>query len=151
MTKNLAHATRPAASAVMPRATTRWLAARGLRPPAGERWKVTIVLDVADPRVAPTSGITDTRLHIMIDDLEWSVFFCHGSGSSWIRVAGQPRVHERDDFALLPHVTELRGLGPFIQRIERTFKLRFRRPHATIHTNLIDAQQKLLLWIVAAL
>jgi hypothetical protein len=140
---------------VIPRAppypSATWLAARGLHPPVGGRWKVTIVLDVVDPRTTTASSMINTRLHVLIECFEWSVFFCHGSGSSWIRVTTVPRVHERDDFELLAHVTDLRGLGSFIQRIEQRFQLRFRRPHAAIHTNLIDADQKLLLWVVAAL
>jgi hypothetical protein len=150
MTRNLEHVPHtPVMHGPMPRATARWLAARGLRPPA-ERWKVTIALDIADPRVVSGPDL-DTRLHIMIDSVEWSVFFCHRSGTSWIRVADVPRVHERDDFGLLSHVTELRGIGAFVQWLERRFHLQFRRPHAAIHTNLVDAQQKILLWIVAAL
>ena len=151
MTKNLI----PAAHDVDPRAppypSARWLAARGLHPPAAGRWKVSIALDVVDPRSALASPMINTRLHILIESFEWSVFFCHGSGSSWIRVTNVPRVHERDDFELLPHVTDLRGLGSFIQWIERRFQLQFRRPHAAIYTNLIEADQKLLLWVVAAL
>jgi hypothetical protein len=153
MTKNLI----PAAHDVTPRAppypSARWLVARGLHPPveAGGRWKVTIALDVVDPRITMAGSAINTRLHILIECFEWSVFFCHGSGSSWIRVTNVPRVHERDDFELLPHITDLRGLGTFIQRLEQRFQLRFRRQHAAIHTNLIDADQKLLLWVVAAL
>lgn len=139
-------ATRPALNA-----SARWLAARGLSSPGTARWRVTVVLDIIDPRVARTAAEIDTRLHVMIDSREWSVFFCHGSGSSWIRVANLPHIHERDDFGLLPRVTELHDLGELVLWIERRFHLRFRRQHAAIHTNLADAHQKLLLWIVAAL
>ena len=151
MMRNLDPSLHDAPHVPVPCASTRWLAARGLRPPLDQRWKVTIALDIIDPRVAQPGPELDTRLHIMIDSVEWGVFFCHRSGSSWIRVANAPRVHERDDFGLLPHVTELRGIGRLVQWIEQRCQLQFRRPHAGIHTNLTDAKQKILLWIVAAL
>jgi hypothetical protein len=131
--------------------TATWLAARGLSPPESGRWRVTILLDVVDPWGAPSDVEINTRLHLMIEPSEWGVLFCRGSGSSWIRVRPAPQVHERDDFGLLPHMPELRGLGPFVQWLERRFQIQFRRPQAVIYTNLADAHDKLLLWIVAAL
>ncbi|HET7504260.1 MAG TPA: hypothetical protein VFK02_24735 [Kofleriaceae bacterium] len=151
MTKNLAQRTFDPRRSALPYASARWVAARGLHPPSGEPWKVTILLDVVNPRLALADTAVRTRLQIVIESFEWSVFFTHGSGVSWIRVTEAPRVHERDDFKLLPHVTELRNLGTFVRWIEQRFKLEFRRPHATIHTNLIDAQQNILLWIVSSL
>lgn len=151
MTKNLARGTLDPRHAPLPYATGRWLADRGLWAPTGERWKVTIGLGCGNPRVALAGDAVNTRLQIVIDSLEWSVLFCHGSGSSWIRVQDAPRIHERDDFGLLPHVTDLRHLGVFIQSLERRFQVEFRRPHATIHTNLVGADQKLLLWVVCTL
>jgi hypothetical protein len=135
----------------VPSATARWLAARGLRPPESGRWRVTILLDVVDPWGAPSEVEITTRLHIMIEPSEWGVFFCRGSGSSWIRVTKAPRVYERDDFGLLAHMTDLRGLGAFVHWLERRFQIQLRRPQAVIYTNLADAQHKILLWIVAAL
>jgi hypothetical protein len=151
MTKNLVQRTLDASRAPLPYATARWLAARGLRPPTGERWKVTIELDCVNPRAVRPATAIDTRLQLVIDSFEWSVMFSHGSGSSWIRVMDAPRIHERDDFGLLPHVTDLRGLSGFVRGLERRFHVEFRRPHATIHTNLVEAQQKILLWILSAL
>jgi hypothetical protein len=150
MTKNLASGTRDPRRPPPPYATARWLAGRGLSAPGGD-WKVTIGLGCGNPRVALASDAVNTRVQIVIDSFEWSVLFCHGSGSSWIRVLDAPRIHERDDFGLLPHVTDLRRLGMFIQSLERRFQVEFRRPHATIHTNLVGADQKLLLWVVSAL
>jgi hypothetical protein len=151
MTKNLVQGTRDVPRASLLSATARWLTARGQRPRGGERWKVTIGLDCVNPRVALPSTAVDSRLQIVIESFEWSVLFCHGSGSSWIRVMDAPRIHERDDFGLLSHMPDLCGLGALVQWIERRFQLQFRRPHATIHTNLVEAQQKILLWIVSAL
>ncbi|HET7503307.1 MAG TPA: hypothetical protein VFK02_19940 [Kofleriaceae bacterium] len=131
--------------------TAIWLASRGLRPPPSGRWRVTILLDIADPWGSAPEIDLNTRLHISIQATEWGVFFCRGSGSSWIRVKGPPRVHERDDFGLLPHLTDLRGLGGFVSWLERRFEIQFRRPQAVVYTNLPDAQHKILLWIVAAL
>lgn len=151
--KRLARDTRPLppSAPTAPTPSSRWLAARGLEAPADQRWKVSIGLDVVDPRNLAAGAARDTRLQILIERFEWSVFFRHGSGSSWIRVAAAPRVHEHDDFELLAHVTDLRGLGALVAWIEHRFRLRFRRPHAEIHTGLPDAHQKLLLWVVAAL
>ncbi|HEU4734193.1 MAG TPA: hypothetical protein VFT22_40155 [Kofleriaceae bacterium] len=152
MTKNLVQRAHEPRRAVLPYASARWVAARGLHPPSsGEPWKVTILLDVVNPRVVLADTAVRTRLQIVIESFEWSVFFTHGSGASWIRVTDAPRVHERDDFGLLPHVTELRNIGRLVQWLEQRFKLEFRRPHAVIHTNLVDAQQNILLWIVSSL
>jgi hypothetical protein len=151
VTKNLVQRALDASRAPMPYPTGRWLAARGLSAPVGERWKVTIGLECVNPRAAAPSTTPEARLQLAIENFEWSVMFCQGTGSSWIRVVDTPRIHERDDFGLLPHIPDLRGLGPFVQWIERRFRIELRRPHATIHTNLADAQQKILLWIVSAL
>ncbi|HEU4734461.1 MAG TPA: hypothetical protein VFT22_41510 [Kofleriaceae bacterium] len=128
-----------------------WLASRGLQPPQSGRWRVTILLDIIDPWGNASEIDINTRLHISIQTTEWGVFFCRGSGSSWIRVKNGPRVHERDDFGLLPHITDLRGLGSFVSWLERRFELQFRRPQAVIYTNVPDPQHKILLWVVAAL
>jgi hypothetical protein len=149
MTNNIQLETREARA--VPSVAATWLAARGLHPPESGRWRVTILLDVVDPWGTPSDVELNTRLHIMIEPSEWGVFFCRGSSSSWIRVRAVPRVHERDDFELLPHLTELRSLGAFVQWLERRFQIQFRRPQAVIYTDLADAQDKILLWIVAAL
>jgi hypothetical protein len=132
-------------------ASTKWLAARRLNSPSRKHWMVAIVLDAADPRSVSAYTEVDTRLYIEIDSTEWGILFCRGRESSWIRVAGTPRVHEHDDFRLLPYVMDLRDLGAIVQLIERRFGLRFRRQHAVIHTDLDDAQQKILLWLLSVL
>jgi hypothetical protein len=134
-----------------PSATATWLAARRLCPPESGCWRVEILLDVVDPWGARSDVELTTRLHILIEPSEWGVVFCRGSGSSRIRVRTAPRIHERDDFGLLAHMTELRGLGAFVQWLERRLQIRFRRPQAVIYSNLADAQHKVLPWIVGAL
>jgi hypothetical protein len=152
MTRNLVQRAYEPRRSVLPHPSARWLSARGLYPPvSGEPWQVTILLDVVNPRIALFDAATRTRLQIVIERFEWSVVFTHGTRESWIRVTDAPRVHERDDLGLLPHMTELRNLGMFVRWLERQFKLEFRRPHAAIHTNLLEAQQRILLWIVSAL
>jgi hypothetical protein len=152
MTRNLVQRAYEPQRPALPNAGARWIAARGLHPPAsGLPWKVTIMLDVVNPRVALSDAATRTRLQIVIESFEWSVFFTSGARESWIRVTDAPRVYERDDFGLLPHMTELRNLGTFVRWLEGELKLEFRRPHAAIHTNLVEAQQTILLWIVSAL
>jgi hypothetical protein len=130
---------------------TAWLAARGLRAPESGQWRVTILLDVVDPWGEPSDVEINTRLHIMIEPSEWGVLFCRGSGSSWIRVRNAPRIQDRDDFGLLAHITELRGLGVFVQWLERRFQIQLRRSQAVIYSDLADAHHKILLWVVAAL
>jgi len=132
-------------------ASAMWVAALRLRPRAHKHWMVAIVLDAVEPRGSLAGGEANTQLHIEIDSSEWGIWFCHGKGLSSIRVMSVPFVHERDDFELLPHVTELRKLGVVVRLLERRFRIWFRRPHAAIHTNLADAQQKILLWVVSAL
>ena len=149
MSKNLTF--EPHEDVQAPSAITTWLAARGLRPPEPARWRVTILLDIVDPWGAPSDLDINTRLHIMLEPAEWSVALFRGSGASWIRVGQAPRVQDRDDFGLLSHITELRGLGAFVHWIEHRFQIQFRRSQAVIYTDLIDAHHKILLWVVAAL
>lgn len=128
-----------------------WLAARRLTLPAHKYWMVTIVLDAVGPRGSLAGSEINTKLHIVIDSCEWGILFCHGSGSSSIGVVNVPCVRDRDDFGLLPYVRELGRIGTIVRLLERRFRIWFRRPHATIDTNLTDAQQKILLWVVSAL
>src|SRR5690349_12114749 len=88
------------------RAAAAWLAARGLYAPVRDRWHVAIALDCVGRRAG-----SETRLEVTINPNEWGFVFCHGSGTSWIRVADGPEVHDRDDFELLPNVPVLRNLG----------------------------------------
>jgi hypothetical protein len=132
-------------------ASATWLAARKLSAPARTPWMVMIALEVAHPRGTPADAKINTRLYIEIDNAEWGILFCRGGGSSRIRVVNTPRVQDHDTFGLLPHVTELRNLGGLVQLLERRFHIQFRRPNATIHTDLVAAHQKILLWVVFGL
>jgi hypothetical protein len=149
MTQNIQLATHEAVPA--PSASARWLAARGLRAPESGAWRTTILLDVVDPWGVSLDVDVHTRLQITIEASGWGVVFCRGRGSSSLRVTTAPRVHQRDDFGLLPHITELGGLGAFVHWLERRFQIQFRRPDAVVYTDLPCAQSRILLWIVAAL
>ncbi len=127
--------------AVGPQETAQWLAARGLFPSVTP-WRVSITIDAKD---------VSSQLMLVIDRAEWGLRFCHGSGVSWIRVTAAPTVQERDDFNLLPQIPPLRSVGKLVQSLEDRFHLELRRQHASIHTNLTGADQKLLLWVIAAL
>jgi len=132
-------------------ASAMWLAARRLTLPAHKYWMVAISLDAVGPRGSLAGGESTTKLHIVIDSCEWSILFCRGTGSSSIAVVNVPCVRERDDFGLLPYVTELGRIGTIVRLLEQRFRIWFRRPHATIDTNLTDAQQKILLWVLSVL
>lgn len=132
---------------VGPRASAAWLAARGLE--VRPRWQVAITLDTRSPRDAGT--VYDTSLHIAIDADEWGVVFSHGSGMSWVRVIDAPTIQDRDDYNLVAALPPLHRLGVLVQSLEDRFQVRFRRQHATIRTNLRNADQKIVLWVVAAL
>jgi hypothetical protein len=128
--------------------TARWLEARGLDAPIGERWKVSIELDTAGgTRTSPG----DARLQLTIESFAWGVSVTQGARSSSIVVTHGPQIHERDDFGLLPQITDPAGLRNLVSWIERRLAVRFQRPHARIQTNLADAHQKILMWILVVL
>ena len=125
-----------------PPETSQWLAARGLFATIAP-WRVSITLHAKDSDT--------TQLLLVIDRNEWGVRFNHENGVSWIRVTNAPTIQERDDFGLMPQLPRLRSIGKLIQSLEDRFEIEFRRPHASIVTNLNNAEQKLLLWVIASL
>lgn len=125
-----------------PQETAQWLTARGLFATLAP-WRVSITLE--------TKEADGTQLMLVIDRGEWGLRFTHGSGVSWIRVTTAPTIQERDDFNLLPQTPHLRNIGKLVQSLEDRFQIEFRRQHAAIHTNLKNAEQKLLLWVIASL
>ena len=127
-----------------PKATAAWLAERGLYAPPSGKWRVSIAL--ADDLIAPTA-----HLHLYIESHEWGFRFSRDNMFTWIRVQELPRVQERDDFELLAHTPALRNVSSVVQHLEDRLKLRFRRAHASIRTNLLDADDKIRLWVVASL
>ena len=127
-----------------PRATAAWLTERGLATAPGDRWSATIAFD--DDLRIPTC-----QFHLAIEALEWSFQVSRGAKMSWIRVLEEPRVHERDDFELLARTPALRNLATLVQGIEDSFRVRFRRAHARIWTNLPEGEDKIRLWVVASL
>jgi hypothetical protein len=74
-----------------------------------------------------------------------------GSGMSWIRVTTAAFVHERDDFGLLTQTPSLASIGELIQRLEERYQIQFDRMSAQLKTNLLGAEQKIRLWVVASL
>jgi hypothetical protein len=127
-----------------PQATAAWLAARGLLIPAYARWRVTILLD--DGAAIPTC-----ELQLAIDSTEWSYRVLHDHMMSWIRVKDVPRVASCDDFDLLPSTPTLRNLSSLVQTIEDRFDARLRRASARVRTNVLGAEDKIRLWVVASL
>ena len=125
-------------------ASAAWLAARGIVIPPRQKWKVAITIE-DDDKERPTC------LQILIESGEWGFRFARDNSISWIRVGDAPAVQERDDFDLVGQTPELRNLGNLVQRLEDRFKIRFRRTRARIRTNLVDAEDKIRVWVVASL
>jgi hypothetical protein len=133
-------------------AASAWLSARGLRAPAKGAWDVTIALDVVDRAASPTvTSATDSRFHIAIAGSEWGFFFCHRGKVSWIRITDVPFINERDEYALLERTPPLRDLGSLVQALEEKYELTFKRRHASIRTNLPEAEQTIRIWLAAAI
>lgn len=124
-----------------------WLRARGLSC-AQPHWFVEVGLDVLDePAGQIWNGAVDTRFHLYVYPEEWGFFFCHGSRSSWIRVADTVRVHGADDYALASHTPPLRDLQSFLRGLEQQHRVSFRREHALIRTNIDDAEDAVRAWL----
>ncbi|HEY5938277.1 MAG TPA: hypothetical protein VIU61_26680 [Kofleriaceae bacterium] len=124
-----------------------WLRARGLSC-AQPHWFVEVGLDVVDePAGQVWNGAIDSRFHLYVYPEEWGFFFCHGSRSSWIRVADAVRVHGADDYALTSHTPPLRDLYPFLRGLEQQHRISFRRDHALIRTNIDGAEEAVRAWL----
>ena len=139
---------RDAASSGM-RAASTWLGDRGIDTPTLKRWHIEVSLSTLDIN-APVNydDRVDTRFHVDIYSEEWGFFFCHGGRASWIRVTDIPFVHGRDDFALLAMTPTLGVLGSFLRRLELDHGVRFRREHALVHTDLIEAEPAIRRWLL---
>ncbi len=130
------------------RGSASWIVERGVTPPTGPRWHVEILLDVLDAR-APSEHdeSTATRFHIDIYSEEWGFYFCHGGRCSWVRITDQPFVHGRDDYHLLGLTPALADIGQLLRHLELKNKVRFRREHANIRTNVPGAEPAVRAWV----
>jgi len=112
-------------------------------------WFVEVGLDVVDePAGQVWNGALDSRFHLYVYPEEWGYFFCHGSRSSWIRVADAVRVHGADDYALASHTPPLRDLSAFVRDLEIQHRIKFRRDHALIRSNIDEAEEAVRGWLV---
>ena len=128
-------------------AAAQWLRDRKLG--TTKPWYVEIALDVVETPAAVTYfGDTDTRFHLNVYPEEWSVFFCHGSRSSWVRVTDEPFIHGRDDHDLLHQEPDLARIGYLLHALEQRFRLRFRRDRALVRTNLVGGERAIRDWLV---
>jgi hypothetical protein len=124
-----------------------WLRARGIAS-ENPHWFVEVGLDVVDePAGQVWNGALDSRFHLYVYPEEWGYFFCHGSRSSWIRVADAVRVHGADDYALASHTPPLRDLSAFVRDLEIQHRITFRRDHALIRSNIDDAEDAVRAWL----
>ncbi len=130
------------------RAAAQWLRERHLG--SSKPWYAEVALDVVDrPASVTYFGDTDTRFHINVYPEEWGVFFCTSSRASWIRVTDEPFVHGRDDHDLLSQLPELSRIGYLLHALEERYRIRFRRDHALVRTNLIGGQKAIRAWLAA--
>lgn len=131
-------------------AASSWIGERGGTTPTGTRWHVEILLDVLEGR-APSEHdeSTSTRFHVDIYSEEWGFYFCHGGKCSWIRLTDQPFVHGRDDFNLLGLTPALADIGQLLRHLELKHKIRFRREHANIRTNVPQVEPAIRAWVAS--
>ena len=129
-------------------AAAAWFRGRGLIPTGIIRWSVEIALDVIDaPAPEEYDETTATRFHLDIYSEEWGVYFCHGGRASWIRVTDIAFVHGRDDYGLLGITPSLKDIGMLLRRLENQFRIKLRRDHALVQTNLSNALPVVRSWL----
>jgi hypothetical protein len=143
---------RPHAGPVSPSlgatAAAQWFQARRLSSTGLLRWHVEIAMSVLDaPAPVVFDEATATRFHLDIYSEEWGVLFCHAGRCSWIRVTDIAFVHGRDDFGLLASMPLLREVGVLLRRLEHHHGVRLQRQHASIRTNLAQAEPAIRRWI----
>lgn len=130
-------------------ASSAFARARGLTPPAHQRWHVEIALDTSGTR--PPSEFDETvatRFQLDIYSEEWGVFFCHAGRSSWIRSTDIPFVHGRDDYQLLALLPALEDIGRLLRHVEQEHGIAFHRQHAAVRTNLANAELAIRGWVL---
>ena len=120
-------------------AADRWLAALGL--PASPRWFVEIGL----------TGDGDSRFDLNIYQEEWGFSFSQAGVTSWIRVTDVAFVHGRDDFRLLAETPDLLGIAGLLAAVERDHGIEWRRPAATVRTNVANAEPIVRDWLLQPL
>lgn len=132
------------------RSAASWLGERGIVVPTGTRWHAEVLLDVIDAR-APSEHdeSTATRFHLDMYMEEWGFYFCHAGRCSWVRVTDQPFVHGRDDYNLLGLTPSLADIGQLLRHLELKHKIRFRREHANIRTNIPHGEPAIRAWVAA--
>ena len=109
-----------------------------------------IALDTRDVPAPPEfDERVDSRFHIDIYSEEWGFLFCHDSKLSRIRVTDIPFVHGRDDFQLLTLTPTLGVIGSFLRALEHDHRVRFRREHALVQTDLIEAEPSIRRWLLS--
>ena len=130
------------------RSASSWVTARGITVPTGTRWHAEVLIDVIEGR-APSEHDESvaTRFHLDMYSEEWGFYFCHGGRCSWVRVTDQPFVHGRDDFSLLGLTPALADIGQLVRHLELKHKIRFRREHAHIRTNIPDGEAAIRAWV----
>lgn len=130
------------------KAAFEWLATRRIPAPS-TRWHVAIGLDTRDePALASFDEATDSRFHVEIYSEEWGFFFCHAGRASWIRVTDLPFVHMRDDYKLLAQTPTLDTIGTLLRSLEDQHGVKFKREHAYVNTNLVNAEPAIRAWIL---
>lgn len=120
-------------------ASERWLRALGL--PAVPRWHAEIAIH--------SEAGTTFELNIYAE--EWGFAFRHGGRTSWIRVTDIPFVHGFDEFDLLARTPDLLGIGVLVGELEDAHGLALRRGDAAIRTNLPNAIDTIVDWLVQPL
>lgn len=128
-----------------------WLRSRSIAtPPTTLRWHVEIAMGL-EPAPPPSDfdERKTSRFHLDVYAEEWGVFFCHGGRASWIRVTDLAFVHGRDEHELLAIVPSLRDVGLLLRDLERRHRIQFQRSHATIRTNLANAETTIRSWLLA--
>lgn len=127
---------------------TAWAKARKLSIAAKPKWYADVFLDVLDePAASVYWGDRDTRFHIQITAPEWSTLFVHGGKSSQIRVRPDERLaHGADEWKQLKQVPKLAEIGSWLAKLEKKYRVTFRRDMAYVRTNLTGGKKILRAW-----
>jgi hypothetical protein len=124
-----------------------WLSARGVFPPVGKPWSVSVALDTKDRAVYIAT--LDTRFHLSIHPDGWGYAFTHNGRHSEITIANTPSVSGRDDHGLLASTPSLANVGALVRELERRYAVHFPRHAATVSTDLLGAEPVVRAWLTS--
>ena len=124
-----------------------WLSARGVFPPVGRAWSVSISFETGERAVFIET--LDTRFVLAIHPDSWAYSFVHRNRRSQVHVTSSPGIAGADDHLLLAATPSLANVGALVRELERRYHVHFPRHTARVVTDLPGAEPVVRAWLTS--